>query len=135
MANIVIVGDADGGAVAHDIAELKPEFDPSGGVLGVPISLITGKEEQRLVVTRPGILQMSFGKKPPRHLTVEISNALGPVRVQAKVDETTGQRTLQLPPGRYNLQIGATSRKSLRLEGIEVRAGETCSDPRLTAIG
>lgn len=108
--------------------------DNGAWVLPAGTRLTTGKEEQRLVVTRPGILQMSFGKKPPRHLTVEISNALGPVRVQAKVDETTGQRTLQLPPGRYNLQIGATSRKSLRLEGIEVRAGETCSDPRLTAI-
>lgn len=103
-------------------------------VLPAGTRLATGRAEQQLVVARPGTMQMSFGKKPPRHLTVEISNALGPVRVQAKVDETTGQRTLQLPPGHYNLRIGAASRNPLRIEAIEVRAGETCSDPRLTAI-
>lgn len=103
-------------------------------VLPAGTRLATGKAEQQLVVARPGIMQMSFDKRPPRHLTVKVSNAIGPVRVQAKVDETTGQRTLELPPGLYNIRIGDTSRKSIYLEGIEVRAGETCSDPRLTAI-
>lgn len=130
--------DADG---CFTFRELEPaartgplEVADGAWVLPVGTRLATGKAEQQLVVARPGTLQLSFGKKPPRHLTVEVSNATGPVRVQAQVDETTGRRTLRLPPGLYDLQIGNSRRHPLRLAGIEVRADETCTDPRLTAI-
>ena len=45
VADVVIVWDADGGAVADDVAELEAELDPAGGVLGVAVGLITAEEE------------------------------------------------------------------------------------------
>ena len=45
LADVVIIWDGDGGPVSHDIAELHPELEPAGGVLGVVVGLIAGEEE------------------------------------------------------------------------------------------
>ena len=44
--DIVVVGNADRRPVAHQLPELQPELDPAGCVLGMPIRLIPGEEEQ-----------------------------------------------------------------------------------------
>ena len=45
LADIVVIRNGDGRSVAHDIAELHTELKPAGGVLGVVIGLVSGKEE------------------------------------------------------------------------------------------
>jgi len=45
LADVVVIGDGDGGTVAHDVAELHAEFEPAGGVLGVVIGLVACEEE------------------------------------------------------------------------------------------
>ena len=45
LSDVVVVGDGDGGAVAHDVAELQAELEPAIGVLGVVVSLVAGEEE------------------------------------------------------------------------------------------
>lgn len=46
LADVVVVGDGNGGAVAHDVAELHAELKPAGGVLGVVIGLVSSEEEE-----------------------------------------------------------------------------------------
>jgi len=45
LADVVIIGNGDGGAVTHDVAELHPELEPARGVLGVMVGLVARKEE------------------------------------------------------------------------------------------
>ena len=46
LADVVVVGDGDGGAVAHEVAELQSKFEPTVSVLGVVVCLVSGEEEE-----------------------------------------------------------------------------------------
>ena len=45
MADVVIVGNANGGAITKDVAVLYSEFNPTGGVLGMAIVLVAAEVE------------------------------------------------------------------------------------------
>ena len=46
LADVMVVGDGDGRTIAQDLAKLATEGEPSGGVVLVIVTLITGEEQQ-----------------------------------------------------------------------------------------
>ncbi len=111
------------------------EIADGAWLLPVGTRLTTRGSEQRLVAMRPGRVELSFAKQTPHPPRFKVSTASGAVMLHAKAEKTIGNRLLlQLPPGRHDLELLVGGLKPLRIDGIEVRAGETCADPRLVDI-
>ena len=64
MADVVVVGDRDGGPVADHVAKLQAELDPADRVLRVAVGLVAGEEEQVGIGLAQALHQ--FGPRPRR---------------------------------------------------------------------
>ena len=64
MADVVVVGDRDGGPVADHVAKLQAELEPADRVLRVAVGLVAGEEEQ-VGIGLPEALHQ-FGPRPRR---------------------------------------------------------------------
>ncbi|MEO6598187.1 MAG: hypothetical protein ABIP94_25870, partial [Planctomycetota bacterium] len=98
------------------------------------LRLPVGSVERRLVVQQPGRLHLTFARKPPRNLVVEVRHDDSTWQVPFDVDATTGERSASLSPGRYEIAVRVGRRDPLVIKGIEVPPGAACDDARLRDI-
>ncbi len=68
LADVMVVGDRDGGPIAHHVAELQAELDPAGRVLRVAIGLIAGGEDQVGIGAPQALHELLAGSRRPRRV-------------------------------------------------------------------
>jgi len=130
--------DAEGCFVFREIAPRASAgpFEIGGGDwLCEPLLRVeTGKLEQRIVAGKAGSVRLTFRTPPPRTMPVQLQSSGKAVNVPIRTDAANGSRYLaRVPPGRYDVRLILDGREQ-RIDGIEIRAGEECADPRLRDI-
>lgn len=90
--------------------------------------------ERVIVASKVACIEMHLGPLTPSVSVKLLRNGV-PLRSPWRQDRQTGVvRIENLRPGTYGLHISVGRREQVSMEGLEVRAGETCSDPRLRKI-
>jgi hypothetical protein len=91
--------------------------------------------ERVIVASKAASMELHFDPVPPRSIHVDLLLNGVAVRAQrGRFRETADMRIENLRPGTYGLRVSVRQRQQVSLDGIEVRAGQTCSDPRLRMI-
>ncbi|MFO1076766.1 MAG: hypothetical protein U1E73_03465 [Planctomycetota bacterium] len=114
-------------------------FDPRRGALRIGVEgknvlaedVAAGPGDLDVVVraARPGRLRVTFADGAPSWLQIELQK-----QEPGSRPRRIGGEDAKVWPGRYDLVMKYLGRPLMRIDGIEVRSGTACDDPRIRGV-
>jgi len=97
--------------------------------------VVTGAGEVVLTAYEPASIELRFRTPPPSHIVFDVRRD-GAVfqTVWLRDEDPAARRAPQVPPGTYDIVVTHRDEELARIEGVEVRSGQACADPRLRDI-